>query len=122
MANDNSITSQCGTCLGKVTQRDKGICCDKCQKWYHTNCQQMSLELYGVLKKHQDEMWFCNRCKVEVKESIIKIKELEEKNKRLEEKVKALEEKWENIKDELVQETTSQVMRSVQLEIKKVHS
>ena len=35
----------CGTCGKMVTNRDKGVWCEVCEKWYHSNCEDLSLQI-----------------------------------------------------------------------------
>jgi ribosomal protein L37AE/L43A len=41
----------CGACGKMVTNRDKGVWCEVCDKWYHNNCENVTLEVYKLLKK-----------------------------------------------------------------------
>lgn len=50
-----------GYCLQEVTWSDKGIMCDSCDQWYHTQCQGVGNDTYSMLadSKH---VWYCLRC------------------------------------------------------------
>ena len=36
----------CGTCQNSVNWEQKGVCCDKCNKWYHADCQSIKSIIY----------------------------------------------------------------------------
>ena len=101
------------SCDKIVTNKDNGLLCDGCTKWFHAGCQKVSLELYRALAKNKDELWFCRPCKLEVRGSFDKIRKLEEQNSELKDRVKALEDKWVDIRDEIVAEAKDRIMKEL---------
>lgn len=55
---------QCGR---KIMQKDTGICCEICGKWYHTCCQNVTSAAYAALQEHKELAWICGTCKEELK-------------------------------------------------------
>lgn len=51
----------CGNCNKTVTWENKGVCCDGCDKWYHTVCQNMGDNIYECIGK-SDISWICTQC------------------------------------------------------------
>ena len=58
---NNDDSEPCGTCNKNVTWQDDKIYCDKCDKWYHSQCQNLSPETYTKLE-NSDEQWCCIPC------------------------------------------------------------
>ena len=57
----SKIKFLCGTCNKAVTYIQKGVCCDRCDTWYHINCQNVNSEIYGCL--HSSNIsWECIQC------------------------------------------------------------
>ena len=53
----------CGVCSKAVKHKDKGIGCDQCYVWYHTDCMQMRDIVYENLKSEPDNIsWICADC------------------------------------------------------------
>ena len=108
----------CGSCGKAVRDRANGIECDRCEVWYHAGCQKISLELYKVLQKY-DEEWYCRSCHAQIKQMDNNIKQLVEENKGLKDRVKALEEKWDLFKEELKEETVKCAVQRISQDMGK---
>ena len=54
----------CGLCGELVSDDDRAICCDGCNKWIHVSCDQYTTEeAYDDFVLHpSSEPWFCNIC------------------------------------------------------------
>lgn len=108
MAEGTSTGDTCGSCENMVRKKQKGLKCDSCQQWFHTGCEEVNDELYAMLKKYEDQMWFCKPCKQQVKNVMMKkFKQMEKQTEELMEKVQDLERKIENKTSEVVNEVTS---------------
>lgn len=57
-----AVKYPCGICSNEVRDADKGICCDECSAWYHTECTGMSDLMYGTYCKSVNLSWVCIRC------------------------------------------------------------
>ena len=58
-----SENCKCPLCDGDVGHNDAGICCDRCEEWFHSACLGISDEEYTALTS-QEEEWFCFQCQV----------------------------------------------------------
>lgn len=96
---DNS--DNCGVCKKKVGERSKSILCEMCNRWYHAACERIENDLFTVLKKYKDELWFCHECKPEIRSCIQKLKYLEKQNNETQSRLKVLENKWQESMSEL---------------------
>ena len=55
------ISDICGVSLcSKMV--DSGIQCNRCGRWYHEKCAQMSKQCYLLHQKHKELKWVCNHC------------------------------------------------------------
>ena len=54
--NRGQLKDPCGKCQGSV--KSIGICCDRCDSWYHIKCISMAPETYEMLVT-TDEQWYC---------------------------------------------------------------
>ena len=52
----------CGVCDRAVKNTDKGISCDHCSRWIHTNCVGMSDAAYNILCNQTSFSWICCHC------------------------------------------------------------
>ena len=52
---------KCDLCSKTVKSNQRGIQCDKCDRWYHAKCCEVSKELYNVLA-NSPCIWLCPRC------------------------------------------------------------
>ena len=50
----------CDVCAKLVCSNEKGIMCNRCDKWFHLKCITMDLRTYIDLSC-SDEQWFCDR-------------------------------------------------------------
>ena len=51
----------CLRCVKPVRSNQKGLQCDGCNRWCHTNCERISDEVYTSLSGSDDE-WYCSSC------------------------------------------------------------
>ncbi len=59
--------TECIVSSKEVSDCDRAISCQKCMKWIHQACANISNQEYKVLEKGgQNLMWFCNMCTGEV--------------------------------------------------------
>ena len=49
---------KCGVCEKGVGEKEQGIQCELCEKWYHAGCVKIPEEVYKVLGKLSSLHWF----------------------------------------------------------------
>lgn len=74
-----SRESICGVCNCLVRDKDVGIQCMMCDKWYHLGCQDIPAELYSLLGV-EGLHWFCKLCNCTFLKTMKNVSKLEEKN------------------------------------------
>lgn len=59
-----SVTSSdnCSKCTNVVSNNDKGIQCELCQRWFHAPCASISARNLDVIAKLKNVHWFCDLC------------------------------------------------------------
>jgi len=116
--------SVCGVCDEEVRERDKGVECDGCERWYHGKCVLMESKMYAVLSAaalagDTGLHWFCSSCDQSFKECKVEIGEMKGRQKSLEDEMSRMREEWENWKRENGKETVLKVVeeREKKLEV-----
>jgi len=61
------------SCKKVVNDDDKGLSCQKCSSWYHSQCLNITAAEYKVMHKYENLMWFCTGCKSAVDDLISKM-------------------------------------------------
>ncbi|KAG8280437.1 hypothetical protein J6590_082257 [Homalodisca vitripennis] len=51
----------CVRCMVRVTGTNKGIQCDTCDRWFHSECIKMSASDYKRYANDENLKWLCNR-------------------------------------------------------------
>ena len=51
----------CPKCDKPVKSNQKGLQCDKCDKWFHNICELVPARVYSTLA-NCDDKWFCSKC------------------------------------------------------------
>ena len=75
---------RCTICCKLVEGGQNGIICDKCNKWFHAGCQDISVPSYKQLVKLDEIVdWSCKECKRAEKEIFQHMKEIVEENKKI---------------------------------------
>lgn len=83
----------CGTCGKMVTNRDKGVWCEICEKWYHSICEDVTPEVYKLLKKEANGLhWFCKGCERGVSKLLKVVTGIQAKVKQIDERIVKMEE------------------------------
>ena len=53
----------CGRCFKEVRENQHGIHCDRCERWIHRSCSDMSIRIYNQCMKKKSFKWACNNCR-----------------------------------------------------------
>lgn len=57
-------SSKCGFCVKQVSDKEQGIQCEICNKWYHCACQGINDKLYSAISEFEKDIhWFCKACR-----------------------------------------------------------
>ena len=61
--NPGPVRFPCGMCGRAVQSNQRGICCDRCDRWFHvrTGCANITGDEYARLS-NSSESWVCNIC------------------------------------------------------------
>ena len=100
--NTDEEVEYCGSCNDIVSDGDKSLCCEACNKWFHINCINISVSKYKSIGSLQSIVrWFCTQCDVKIKNALSKLALLEAKVSELEAKIELnIEKKIEDMLDE----------------------
>ena len=61
--NDTLNNNICQTCLENVSDDNEAVCCDRCDIWFHSICQNISSKEYEMIKYLKDKViWCCYNC------------------------------------------------------------
>ena len=89
-----STTHDCGRCSVRVKNNDNAMKCDECHCWFHIGCEKVSKALYEVMKENKELMWFCSRCRPQIRRNAQEVQKLRSQNQSLTEELEM--EKREN--------------------------
>jgi len=70
---------KCGICAKIVGDKEPGIQCEVCEKWWHTNCVKIPDDVYKVLGKIPNLHWFCEVCNLGAHKILANLTKLNEK-------------------------------------------
>ena len=60
-----SYSCKCPSCQTKVGNNEDSICCDKCSKWYHLKCSELSQSQFSIFKNEKSFEWLCKTCSMD---------------------------------------------------------
>ena len=52
----------CTVCAKPVRRNQRGIACDRCDKWTHARCGDVGEAEYSLLATHESHQWLCPVC------------------------------------------------------------
>lgn len=52
----------CCTCYKAVTWKQKAICCDSCETWFHIKCQHIQSNIFRFMDASNIISWGCLQC------------------------------------------------------------
>ena len=100
--------SHCVDCGKSVLKSQAGLACDACGFWHHTECEDVSEEVYQFLCDHSDDpslAWYCRKCVAVSKKLVEATVSISEQQQQVEVKVEKLSsdvcEKMEQMNREL---------------------
>ena len=50
MSKENKRDGGCGLCGKTVKEREEGVQCEYCEKWYHKKCEKIGDQMYEMLQ------------------------------------------------------------------------
>ena len=65
---ENTDATFCGHCKDEVQEDQQGMCCIRCEVWFHLSCVNISTALYDLLMQKEDDeddgfRWYCPACR-----------------------------------------------------------
>src|SRR5260221_1376403 len=81
-------SDKCRDCQTKVTKEDNALFCEICRVWYHITCQNVSEEIYEILKNTLH--WYCKGCDKGASNILGTLTRLEEKQNTFELELKKI--------------------------------
>jgi PHD-finger len=96
---------KCKGCAEVVKKKDRGVACDRCVKWYHIKCGDITEELYRVLHSFNGDKlgtglhWYCPECNNVANKFIVDEQGLNERQNRLEIEIEIMRKEMCEIKE-----------------------
>ena len=60
---DSCIVKYCNKCTKKFSvDNDDSIDCDKCERWYHPSCTNLTISEHEHLRASPESVWHCSPC------------------------------------------------------------
>ena len=114
-------------CGKKVGERQNGIQCDACLKWFHCGCGGLSKKDYECIKSMTDStIWVCGNCEGFVKGAKERMNRMEEENKylrnlneELKSEMKRFFEELSRVKSEVKREIKDEILAEIRKEMEK---
>jgi len=95
-------TGKCGVCERKVGAKQRGISCDICERWYHSECVQLTAVDYEYYSsKGDDTVWVCRSCRGNVKGMSRRMEKLERENQLLRKENESVMNKFQMVIDKI---------------------
>lgn len=76
----------------RVKKDDDGLLCDKCAVWHHAKCEKVEEDVYEVLKRQKNMLWFCADCNPKVRENLKEMDKIKEENVEMKKQIHELKE------------------------------
>lgn len=109
----------CGVCRKAVRGEDNGLYCDSCECWFHAGCERVNKEFYQVLSKYKEHMWFCRKCRPDIKNAMHRNKQMEKQNAELKKEVEDLRKALQDLKAEIKMEVKNEIKAEIKQEMKR---
>jgi len=92
MASREGVNTEnaCGKCRKEVKDKDCGVQCELCDKWWHTKCEGIRKEAYEMMQEERGIKWFCSQCREKVGNVLEEMKKIKSKTTDLEEKMEKM--------------------------------
>jgi len=81
-------SEKCKVCDKSVGDKELGVQCELCDKWFHTGCVKIPEDVYKVLGKIANLHWFCEVCNSNACKLFVTLTKLNERVGQLESDVK----------------------------------
>jgi len=70
---------KCGVCDKPVGDKDLGIQCELCEKWWHAGCVKIPEDVYKALGKLNSLHWFCKMCNNSARKMFVSLSKLNDR-------------------------------------------
>jgi len=116
---------RCGVCEKKVGQKQRGISCDMCERWFHCGCVGLAAADYEFYSgRGSDAVWVCQGCRGNFRGISRRMEKLEKENEELKRendnimgKFQVLIDRIEGYKEDIVNRVRGELIESMDVAI-----
>ena len=95
---NKKMTHKCEGCKKQVSKTDRGLKCEYCGAWFHTEGENVTSDEYDFIENHREQLhWFCKVCNSKAVELLKLVQGMKDKQDKLEGKVDELTTRAEEV-------------------------
>jgi myosin heavy subunit len=91
--------ADCRICAQEVTEGEKAVECEVCQKWFHSKCCKIPDGLFKMIKENENLLWLCDTCNSGCRSLIATLSLAVNQQKQVELEVEEIKTEMSNLKD-----------------------
>jgi len=101
MRKKENKAEKCRDCNKVVTDKDAGILCKLCERWFHATCQKISEDAYAFFKKNESMHWYCEICNRSVGKILQSLVHMSKRQDLLEEQMQKVSQEVREMREDI---------------------